>query len=206
VSIRDNSCYFSRMPPKVKSCTYLRRNDIKNLNYALLPSRAACVSRRYFVFHTHAKNNAPSMIQMIVDVLIVVILKEMIDLPESHAEPPNESKQRHQSDVPDPQSEPLPPGQLCWHLSNNLHRVRYRNRVMHAVFRHAHRLQTRCSSVHLLIHRQPPGQLCGHLCGQMCTLSIIDRSAGPLSSSTVARIVQADGLPVCTLTGRPPRW
>jgi hypothetical protein len=27
----------------------------------------------YFVFHTHAKNNAPSMIQMIVDVLIAYI-------------------------------------------------------------------------------------------------------------------------------------
>ena len=57
----------------------------------------------YFVFHTHTRNAMPSMIQIIVDVLIVVILKEMIYLPESHAEPSNCSEYRQQSDIPDPQ-------------------------------------------------------------------------------------------------------
>lgn len=73
---------------------------IKTMRY---PHGQTCASRRYFVFHTQIANATPSMIQMIVDVLIVVILKEMIYLPESHAEPSNCSEYRQQSDIPDPQ-------------------------------------------------------------------------------------------------------
>ena len=70
------------------------------------------------------------MIQMIVDVLIVVILKEMIYLPKSYAEPSNCSEYRYQSDVPDPQPEPLPPTQFLLHHLDSLHWVRLWDGVM----------------------------------------------------------------------------